>query len=380
MNSLSLSKNMPPRVVVLGAGCVGAYIARILAQSNVQVTAVDVSSEALHRLQKVSPYIRVVEEDLSDPRNIHSLVQNADVVVGAVPGFLGYRVLEALIQAKKPVVDISFMPEDPMTLHDLAHKNGSRVVVDMGLSPGLNNLFVGYACSKQNFDEGTMVVGGLPKVPSLPYQYQVVFSVRDVIEEYTRPARFLENGKIITKEALSDVELINFDDIGTLEAFNTDGLRTLLKTSKIPTLKEKTLRYPGHAQDMWKLRFAGFFEERFLPMTCEVLKQAWAPKDLGHDLVVLDVRLKGKTHQAYFSLRDEYHTEQQASAMARTTGLPCVVMALALLESPQDIPVGVYPPEFIGHIEPLFHTVLQKLKAHGVHVRYDITQEHVSCT
>jgi len=88
-------------------------------------------------------------------------------------------------------------------------------------------------------------VGGLPIVRQWPYEYKAVFSPLDVIEEYTRTARFVENGRVVTRPALTDLERVDFEGVGTLEAFNTDGLRTLIQTIPAPNMKEKTLRYPG---------------------------------------------------------------------------------------------------------------------------------------
>jgi len=373
---------MERNVTVLGAGLIGSYMAKTLSASGVKTRSVDISAPQLQKLEQTHPHIETVEADLSDSAAIQQWTQDADVVIGAVPGFLGYTTLETLIRSRKNVVDISFMPEDPKPLHELAQQNNCRVAVDIGLSPGLNNLFAGYACSKAKFDSGVMYVGGLPKVRAHPYQYQLVFSARDVIEEYTRPARYLENGTLVTREALSDVEHLHFPEVGTLEAFNSDGLRTLLYTSEIPTLKEKTLRYPGHADQMRTLRQAGFFDETpirlkgkdVIPVdaTCEILKRAWKPLGEGHDIALLEVRLEGQTTKAHFQLRDEFNETENASAMSRTTGLPCIAMTRSLLENPEALPPGVHPPEVFGKNETLFHAIVNTLKEHHVHIEYSI--------
>ena len=82
----------------------------------------------------------------------------------------------------------------------------------------------------------------------------------DVIEEYTRPARYVENGQVITREPLTDCEFVEFDSVGTLESFNSDGLRSIIHTmAHIPNMKEKTLRYPGHVEYIRVLKESGFF-------------------------------------------------------------------------------------------------------------------------
>ena len=99
----------------------------------------------------------------------------------------------------------------------------------------------------------------LPKRPTPPFNYKAAFSPADVIEEYTRPARLVEEGVVVVREALSEVERVELPGVGGLEAFNSDGLRSLLALP-IPNMREKTLRYAGHAEQMRLLRDAGFFD------------------------------------------------------------------------------------------------------------------------
>ena len=124
------------------------------------------------------------------------------------------------------------------------------------------------------------------------------------IEDYTRPARMVENGRFVKKPALSGPELIDFPGIGTLEAFNTDGLRTLVDTVEIPNMKEKTLRFPGHAEKMRILRETGFFsydpidvngvEVRPIDVTARLLFPFWEMKEGDRDFTVMRVEVAGK--------------------------------------------------------------------------------------
>ena len=118
--------------------------------------------------------------------------------------------------------------------------------MDCGVAPGMGNIIFGHHDKSMKITDYECLVGGLPEKREWPYEYQAVFSPIDVIEEYIRPARYVQHSQLITKEALSDTELIEFDEIGTLESWNSDGLRTLIKTmSHVPNMIEKTLRYPG---------------------------------------------------------------------------------------------------------------------------------------
>ena len=206
------------------------------------------------------PRVQRSRTDLSDPLAIQKAVRDADVVVGAVPGFIGFRMLSTVIEAGKSIADISFAPEDAMELDQAAKTRGVTAVVDCGVSPGLSNLAIGRAVAElDEIDNAVIFVGGLPRARFWPFEYRSVFSPTDVIEEYTRPARIVEDGRVVIREALSEVEPLDFPGIGTLEAFNTDGLRTLITTVRARNMREKTLRYPGHVDRMRMLRETGFF-------------------------------------------------------------------------------------------------------------------------
>ena len=181
-------------------------------------------------------------------------------MVGAVPGFMGYKMMKDVIEAGKNIVDISFYSEDAFGLDELAKEKGVVAVMDCGVAPGMGNIIFGHHDSKMEITDYECLVGGLPEKREWPYEYQAVFSPIDVIEEYIRPARYVQNSQMITKEALSDTELIEFDEIGTLESWNSDGLRSLIKTmAHVPNMIEKTLRYPGCVEYLKVLRASGFF-------------------------------------------------------------------------------------------------------------------------
>ena len=124
----------------------------------------------------------------------------------------------------------------------------------------MGNVIFGHHDRSMKISDYECLVGGLPVKREWPYEYQAVFSPIDVIEEYIRPARYIQNKKLIIKEALSETELIEFEEIGTLESWNSDGLRSLIKTMPhVPNMIEKTLRYPGCVEYLKVLRASGFF-------------------------------------------------------------------------------------------------------------------------
>ncbi|MCD4731520.1 MAG: saccharopine dehydrogenase NADP-binding domain-containing protein, partial [Bacteroidales bacterium] len=216
------------KVIVLGCGLVGGPIASDLSKDKgFKVSVADINNKSLNKLKKATG-VNTIQADLSNPDITSKLVRDFDIVLSAVPGFMGFQTLKTLIEAGKNVIDIAFFPEDLFDLNDLAIEKSVIAISDIGVAPGMSNVLIGYAESQLDTIRSAVIyVGGLPKKREWPYEYKAVFSPIDVIEEYIRPARYMENGKEIIKPALSDPELLNFENIGTLEAFNSDGLRSL---------------------------------------------------------------------------------------------------------------------------------------------------------
>ena len=367
------------KIVVLGAGMVGRAIALDLAK-NFEVTSIDINDNSLNILQKKNPAIKTVQQDLGDHTNYPELLRPFDFVVSAVPGFMGFKTVEAVILSKKNIVDISFFPENALELDKLAKENNITAIVDCGVAPGMSNFILGYHNEKMQIENFECMVGGLPKQKIKPFEYKAPFSPIDVIEEYTRPARFIENGKLVTKPALTDAELIQFDNAGRLESFNTDGLRSLLFTMPgIPNMKEKTLRYPGHIDLMKALIAGGFFgKEKIsyngtlispLEFSSSILFKQWELGEEEEEFTVMQIKISGKENGKekiiVYNLYDEYDAATKTSSMARTTGYTCTG-AVNLLINNLFNEKGVFPPELIGRHEQCFTFILNYLKERNV--------------
>ena len=130
------------KICVLGCGMVGSAMARDLA-TNHQVIAADKSKQVLSKLKEQADNITTAVADLSDPDAIADVIADADLVVCAVPGFMGFEVLKTVLSNKKSAVDISFFPENAMDLDYLAKKNDVFAVVDCGVAPGMDNILLG---------------------------------------------------------------------------------------------------------------------------------------------------------------------------------------------------------------------------------------------
>ena len=368
------------KTIILGAGLIGRPMAvDLAADPRFDVTVADINDEALRRLRN-GRAVRTVTQDLSDPDRVKGLVRDYDFVLIAVPGFMGFRTLKAVIEAGKNVVDISFFPEDPFLLEDPAARAGVTAVVDCGVAPGMSNILTGYVAHElDEVRRVTIYVGGLPEFREWPYEYKAVFSPIDVIEEYVRPARYVENGEIVTKPALSDPELLSFPEIGTLEAFNTDGLRTLARTIRAPHLKEKTLRYPGHIEKMAMLRETGFFSReevqvngarvRPLDFTARLLFPKWKLQEGDRDITVMRVIVEGVKAGAdwrhTYDLLDRYDSATRTHSMARTTGYTATVV-LRMLAGGLLRGRGLMAPELIGREPHCVGFLLKGLEERGV--------------
>ena len=359
-------------IVVLGCGLVGRVMAEDLSQ-NYNVTSVDISQDNLDKIR--SKKVDKICKDVSDFKTLDDIIKNFDLVVGALPGFMGYETMKRVIMAKKNIVDISFYPEDPFTLDKLAKENNVVAVMDCGVAPGMGNIIFSHHDKSMEITDYECLVGGLPKKREWPFEYQAVFSPIDVIEEYVRPARYVQNKSLIIKEALSDTELVDFDEIGTLESWNSDGLRTLIQTmSHVPNMIEKTLRYPGCVEYLKVLRECGYFSYnaveingnmiRPIDLTAKLLFPKWQMKEGDEDFTVMRIKISGKENnkdiQYTYTLLDKFQND--TISMARTTGYTCTAVAKLILNK-KFTRTGISPPEFLGDH---FKTINRYLKERNV--------------
>ena len=364
-----------PTIAILGAGMVGRAMAIDLSLNH-QVTSFDISAASLEILSKKTSAVTTRQFDLQDTGQYESLLKDFDFVISAVPGFMGYRTLEAIIRARKNVVDISFFSENALALDALAKQMNVTVIVDCGVAPGMSNLILGYHNARMTISNFECLVGGLPRKRVQPFEYKAPFSPMDVLEEYTRPARYVENGCIVTKPALSDAEFIEVENIGTLESFNTDGLRSILFTmGHIPNMKEKTLRYPGHIALMKSLISAGFLDTRPIKLnnmdisplefSSALLFNQWKLGADEEEFTVMKISISDASTRIEYNLFDSYDAASGISSMSRTTGYTCTA-ALNMMMAGLFTEKGVFPPELIGKDEACFRFILDYLQQRNI--------------
>ena len=353
---------MKQKIVVLGAGRVGKVIASDLCEEY-DVTSADVSQSALDLLSSRFP-VKTRLTDLSDAQAIGGAIADADLVICAVPGFMGFKTLKTILENGKNVVDISFFAEDAFELDELAKSRNVTAAVDCGVAPGIPDYLAGLHAGHFQIHDFEFLIGGLHFHRTAPDAYLPTFSPTDVWEEYTRPARYVREGQVITMPPLSEPELVEFDMGGhhlVLEAFNTDGLRSLITTmeGRFPNMKEKTLRFPGHIGYIRELQETGH------PWTPDT----WKPGEDEDEFTIMRINFRGtedgrdrKTTYDMFVTWDE---KTRFSSMSRSTGYSCTGAARCVLEGLYTRK-GISPPSYIGEVEGCCERIFAHLKARNI--------------
>ena len=343
------------------------------------VTSVDIDKDSLDFLSN-NYKIKTNVINVTNTDELVNSIKDFDLVISAVPGFLGLQTITTVIKSKKDLVDISFLPEDVLHLDSIAKECGVTAVMDCGVAPGMPNYLAGFHNETMQIENLEYMVGGLPKVRTFPFEYKAPFSPCDVVEEYTRPARYKENNNIVIKPAMSDTELLNFEEAGTLEAFNSDGLRSLIYTlGNIPNMKEKTLRFPGHIKLIQALKAAGFLDNEPINIngnlvspfdfTTKILFKSWKLGAEEPEFTIMRVNIcgieNGIKKEYIYDLYDEYDPTEKLSSMARTTGFTATATADMILNNKFNLK-GIFPPELVGKEKGCCEYILNYLKERNV--------------
>jgi lysine 6-dehydrogenase len=374
------------KIIVLGCGFIGSVVAADLAQSLPSAEIV-ITDRSLSRSRETASATR--RENVSgaqlDARNrleLVSALKKCDLVVGALPGDIGYHSVKAAIAAGVSMVDVSYMPENPLQLSKDAEKAGVTVVPDCGVAPGISNVLIGHSLSRLDKVESIYIlVGGLPETPVPPLGYTITWSAEGLIDEYTREAKIVKDGRVVNVDALTGLEVVDFPGVGKLEAFYTDGLRTLIHTVKdAKTMWEKTLRYPGHVAKIQLLKALGFFDKEPLKvedtslaprkLTSRLLEAKLRRPDIK-DILALKVGVCGmrrndEKHFIYYLL-DHSEQKHRVSAMARTTAYPASVLA-QLMAGGEIRAKGVVPLEMLSVEDKLFKRIMNELEKRQIKI------------
>lgn len=375
------------KAVQIGAGLVGSIIASDMSR-NFDVTVADLNERALKSAKSDVPQLNPVMCSCTDETALSEVIKDADIVTAGVPGKFGRKMMETVIKAGKNMTDISFMPEDFEELDGLAKEYGVTVVPDMGVAPGMSNFLVGRGAALLDEVENAVIyVGGIPHKPVPPFNYQITWSAADVIEEYTRPARYVKDFSPVVCEAMGELYEKEFPKAGLLETFITDGLRSLIKNIKAKNMEERTMRWPGHVAQMRLLREMGLFQEEkrnlggveAVPrdIVCDLLFPMWKmePENGDRDITIMQVEVsgyKGRDFVAYtWDLWDIFDEKTWKNSMGRCTGFSCSIFAQAIVKG-MIKEKGVIAPEKLAASDELYDFVMAEQRSRGINYEESI--------
>ncbi|WP_456421411.1 saccharopine dehydrogenase C-terminal domain-containing protein [Thermococcus sp.] len=346
------------KVLILGAGNVGKAIAWDL-RDEFNVHVADLSGD---RLRAVSEFATPIKLDASRFDKLVEVIRGFELVIGALPGRFGYSAIKAAIKAGVDMVDVSFMPENPLELREEAENAQVTVIFDAGFAPGLSHILMGRIWNElDDMSEGYIYVGNLPREPRPPLYHRITWSPKDFIEEYTRPARVIRRGEVRAVDPLSEIKAVEIEG-STFEAFPSDGLRSLLESVRVDKLEEWTLRWPGHLEKVKVLRELGFFKPEHVDKTLDVITPLMTYDSPDFSVMRVVGREPGK--EMSYTLLDG---EREFTSMARVTGY--TASAIARLVAEGSCIFGVIPPEILGMRIDTFKRILDELEERGINPR-----------
>lgn len=353
------------KIVIFGGGLQGKVIADNLAArpEKPQVVIADIAKLVV----KEDKSGRITHErvDVLNLEQVKEVTKDADVCILAVPSAIAHESLNNLLKCGKPIVDVSFTPDPPLSLNQEAIKSGACCVVDCGIAPGLSHILVSHAYEELGgLDEAKIYVGGVPQNPADVFNHAIYFNPQDLIAEYVRPARARVKGQDIAPHPLqADIEPFKDKELGEMEAFLSDGLRSLLTSfPEIPDMSERTLRWAGHLETMKNLWQMGFFADDHIPQTARVLNESYPASKFEDCLLMTVMARKGNKTKTYRLL--DKHTDN-ISAMSRTTGFTTAATAMILARGQFTQP-GVHAPEVLGKDKAIVSAILEDLAERGV--------------
>ena len=241
--------------------------------------------------------------------------------------------------------------------------SGVAVIPDCGLSPGMTNILAAHLISDmENADTLELRVGGLPLEPVPPLNYQIVFSILGLLNEYIEPASVVAGGQFLRVESLTGAEPIQFDGYPQMEAFYTHGGISTLPESfagRVQNINEKTIRYKGHSEAMYAILKDPRFKSR---TEIGAYLESILPKE-GPDVVLVRVTATSGARRRSLEVIDTADPQTGFSAMMRTTGYSAAIVAQMLALG--RIPPGAHVQEKVIPTEEF----ISALAVRGIHVK-----------
>jgi lysine 6-dehydrogenase len=343
-------KDTTMKILVLGAGRMGYGAAYDLVHSPA-VEAVTVADKDFNIAQAAadqigSPKITAKQIDVTDDNATVSLMIGHHAVISCVTYFYNAQLARAALEAKVNFCDLggnNDVVAAELALDEQARQAGINIIPDCGLAPGMVSVLAAHGAARfDSLDALHIRVGGLPQHPKPPLNYQMVFSVEGLINEYIERARVIRDGKVIEVDSMTELETLEFPPFGELEAFQTSGGTSTLPDTFFGRVKEldyKTIRYPGHCEKFKLLVELGLTESREIEVDHTKVKprRVLGEMLLKHlpsgepDLVLIRLEFCGVIDLIQQTLRfdivDRYDEKTGLSAMMRTTAFPASIIA-----------------------------------------------------
>jgi lysine 6-dehydrogenase len=384
---------MPPRYLVLGAGMMGRAAAYDLARMDPSssVVVADINGEAAGEVARLAgPNARPLAMDVRSDPELAAALAGMDVVVSAVSYSVNERLTRAVIDAGVHMCDMggnNEVVDRQLAMNDAAVMAGVTVVPNCGLAPGLINVLAMDGIRAFDSVESVRLrVGGLPMHPRPPLQYQLVFSVEGLINEYIEPVEVIRDGRRAAAQPMGDLESLRFPEpFPALEAFNTSGGLSILPRlleGKVTELDYKTIRYPGHCEKMRTLLDLGFASQEPIMLGNSVRTSRELFSELlrrkldtgGPDVVLARSTVTGTRAgvraRLVSELVDYYDEASGMSAMMRTTAYPTTIIAHQLAHG-VITRRGVHTPETCAPAAAM----VEELARRGIRVTTSLTEE-----
>jgi lysine 6-dehydrogenase len=355
------------RILVLGAGRMGLGAAYDLAASEgvEAVTVADVNAAQAERTAARigSARLTAATLDVTDAAGVRALMRGHDAAISCVGYVHNVALARAAIDERVNFCDLggnNTVVDAELAMDEEARAAGINIIPDCGLAPGMVSVLAMHGAERfSRLDELHIRVGGLPQHPQPPLDYQIVFSVEGLINEYIEAARVIRDGRIVEVESLTEIEELEFEGYGKLEAFQTSGGTSTLPTTFLGRIREldyKTIRYPGHCEKFRLLVDLGLCSSERIDVDGDLVPPRRVLGELllkhlpadGPDLVFVRLEFVGEMDGAerrlVYDIVDKYDEATGLSAMMRTTAFPASIIA-QMMASGRTVRKGATPQE-----------------------------------